>query len=69
MPTILSEPEWVARVMSIVVEAGIESERVEVRMKAGAVLSGLLHCQFVGADKRRELMVSPVSCCILALVR
>ena len=27
-------------------------------MKAGAVLSGLLHCQFVGEDKRKELMES-----------
>ena len=45
--------------MSIVVGSGIESEeRVEVRVKAGTVLSGLLHCQFVGEDKRRELMVS-----------
>ena len=59
MPTILSNAEWVSRVMSIVVASGIESEeRVEVRVKAGAVLSGLLHCQFVGEDKRRELMVS-----------
>ena len=59
MPTILSNPEWVSRVMSIVVGSGIESEeRVEVRVKAGTVLSGLLHCQFVGEDKRRELMVS-----------
>ena len=47
--------------MSIVVASGIESEeRVEVRVKAGVVLSGLLHCQFVGEDKRRELMVSNV---------
>ena len=59
MPTILSNAEWVSRVMSIVVASGIESEeRVEVRVKAGVVLSGLLHCQFVGEDKRRELMVS-----------
>ena len=47
--------------MSIVVGSGIESEeRVEVRVKAGTVLSGLLHCQFVGEDKKRELMVSTV---------
>ena len=59
MPTILSNPEWVSRVMSVVVASGIESEeRVEVRVKAGAVLSGLLHCQFVGEDKRKELMES-----------
>ena len=58
MPTILCNPEWVSRVMSIVVASGIESEeRVEGRVKAGTVLSGLLHCQFVGEDKRKELMV------------
>ena len=62
MPTLLSNPEWVARVMSIVVASGIveSEERVEVRVKAGAVLSGLLHCHFVGEDKRTELMVSRV---------
>jgi hypothetical protein len=57
MPNILSRPEWVSRVMSVVVDGGLGAERVEVRVKAGGILGGLLHCQFVGKEKRQELMV------------
>ena len=47
---------WVSRVTSIVVESGLNAGHVEVRAKAGAVLAGLLHCNFINDGKVRDLI-------------
>ncbi|CAH0386282.1 unnamed protein product [Bemisia tabaci] len=46
MALIISNPLWIKQV-SEMVEKLLENERVEVREKAGEVLSGLLHCGFI----------------------
>ncbi len=57
MPVLLSNPDWVDRVMNLVLSA-LEEERVEVRQRAATVLGGLLHCQFVEKDRKEKLLVS-----------
>ena len=57
MPTILSNATWVEQIMSVV-ENCLKDERVEVRVKAGQVLGGLLHCSFVSKDRQDALLVS-----------
>ena len=54
--SIISRPEWVSQILEIVTSA-LENERIEVREKAAGVLSGLLHCGFMSAEKRTELLV------------
>jgi hypothetical protein len=56
MPTILTRPEWVEQVMGVV-GRGLEDDRVEVRVKAGQVLGGLLHCEFISAEGKNNLLV------------
>ena len=57
MPSLLSTVAWVHQVMDVVENALID-ERVEVRSKAGQVLSGLLHCAFVDKERQQSLLVS-----------
>jgi len=57
MPSLLSDVTWVHQVMDVV-ENGLIDERVEVRSKAGQVLSGLLHCAFVDKARQDSLLKS-----------
>ena len=57
MPSILSTEEWPTLVIKIV-ETGLLDERVEVRVKAGQVLSGLLHCEFISKEVKGKILVS-----------
>jgi hypothetical protein len=57
MPSLLSNVTWVDQVMDVVENCLID-ERVEVRSKAGQVLSGLLHCAFVDKPRHDSLLVS-----------
>ena len=57
MPSLLSNVTWVDQVMDVV-ENSLMDERVEVRSKAGQVLSGLLHCAFVDKPRHDSLLVS-----------
>lgn len=55
MPTVLSRPQWVDQVQSIVLRL-LEDSVLEVRIKAAQVLGGLLHCAFLpSTDKLLEL--------------
>lgn len=56
MPSLLSQKIWVYQVMDVV-EGCLIDERVEVRSKAGQVLSGLLHCAFVDKERQEALLV------------
>ena len=56
MPTIRTKSVWVAKVTSIVVSSGLNADHVEVREKAGVVLAGLLHCNFIDNMKTKELI-------------
>lgn len=55
MPSLLSNVTWVDQVMDVV-ENSLMDERVEVRSKAGQVLSGLLHCAFVDKPRHDSLL-------------
>ena len=57
MPSVLSTDEWPSLVVRIV-EKGLNDESVEVRVKSGQVLSGLLHCAFISKKERERLLVS-----------
>ena len=57
MPSVLSKDEWPSLVVQIV-EKGLNDESVEVRVKSGQVLSGLLHCAFISKEGREQLLVS-----------
>ena len=57
MPSVLSKDEWPSLVVQIV-EKGLNDESVEVRVKSGQVLSGLLHCAFISKEGRDQLLVS-----------
>ncbi len=57
MPLVMNKPKMLETVLAIVVDVGLECDRVEVRLKAGEVLSGLVHCSFVSGDKREKLKV------------
>ena len=57
MPSVLSKDEWSSLVVQIV-EKGLNDESVEVRVKSGQVLSGLLHCAFISKEERERLLVS-----------
>ena len=57
LPSILSTEDWPTLVIKIV-EKGLLDERVEVRVKAGQVLSGLLHCEFISKDAKGKILVS-----------
>jgi hypothetical protein len=56
MPCLLSNRTWTHQVMDVV-ENCLVDERVEVRTKAGQVLSGLVHCAFVGKERQDGLLV------------
>ena len=56
MPSILSSPSWTSQVIELVVSS-LSDSQVEVRTKAGEVLSGLLHGAFIGKEKKEELRV------------
>ena len=60
MPSLLSDVSWVHQVMDVV-ETALIDERVEVRSKAGQVLSGLLHCAFVDKARQDSLLVTSSS--------
>lgn len=51
MAVICSNDSWIEQVNSLVLRL-LQDERVEVREKAGEVLSGLLHCNFVTDTKK-----------------
>lgn len=55
MPSVLSKDEWPALVVKIV-EKGLVDDSIQVRVKAGQVLSGLLHCAFINKDGRENLL-------------
>ena len=59
MPSLLSRDEWIHSIIEIV-EIALRDERVEVREKAGQVLSGLLHCEFIRGDRKTKLMVCSI---------
>lgn len=46
MPIFCSQPDWINKVMDLVV-LRLDDAWVEVQLKAGEVLSGMLHCHFV----------------------
>lgn len=55
MAIVMSRPEWVDKVQSIVLRL-LEDNVLEVREKSAEVLGGLLHCSFLPAsDKLLEL--------------
>lgn len=55
MAIVLSRPEWVEKVLSIVLRL-LEDNVLEVREKSAEVLGGLIHCSFLPAtDKLLEL--------------
>lgn len=55
MSIVLSRPEWVEKVLSIVLRL-LEDNVLEVREKSAEVLGGLIHCSFLPAtDKLLEL--------------
>lgn len=55
MAIVMSRPEWVEKVQSIVLRL-LEDSVLEVREKSAEVLGGLLHCSFLPAtDKLLEL--------------
>lgn len=55
MPIVLSRPEWVEKVQSIVLRL-LEDSVLEVREKSAEVLGGLIHCSFLPTtDKLLEL--------------
>lgn len=55
MPVVLSSPEWVKQVQTIVLRL-LEDAALEVRLKSAQVLGGLLHCSFLpSTDKLLEL--------------
>ena len=56
MPTIRTKLVWMAKVTSIVAYSGLNADHVEVRGKAGVVLAGLLHCNFIDNMKTKELI-------------
>ena len=68
MPSILSTEEWPTLVIKIV-ETGLLDERVEVRVKAGQVLSGLLHCEFISKEVKEKILVSILSSHLLLIIR
>jgi len=55
LSSVLSLPEQAARVTAIVTKL-LKDVRVEVREKAGVVLGGLLHCDFIPSDQVQTLM-------------
>ena len=57
MPSVLSRDEWPELVIKIV-QKGLMDDRVEVRIKAAQVLSGLLHCEFINKDVKENILVS-----------
>lgn len=57
LPSLMSRTEWMDQVLDIATKA-VDSERVEIREKAGQFLSGLLHCDFISETKKQELLVS-----------
>ena len=57
MPSVLSSDEWPTLVVKIV-EKGLMDDSVEVRVKAGQVLSGLLHCAFINKTEQENILVS-----------
>jgi len=50
MATLASQDVWVAQVNNLVLRL-LKDDRVEVREKAGQVLSGLIHCGFISDTK------------------
>ena len=56
MSSVLSLPSCVDVVITSVKNA-LEDERVEVREKAGGILGGLLHCEFMSEAMTNELKV------------
>ena len=57
MPSVLSSDKWPSLVVKIV-EKALVDDFVEVRVKAGQVLSGLLHCEFLNKDVKENILVS-----------
>ena len=57
MSKLLTKSEWVDKVMKIVADL-LKDDRVEVREKAGVILGGLLHCEFIQAERKKALLVS-----------
>eukprot|EP00095_Tigriopus_kingsejongensis_P000186 maker-scaffold41_size498431-snap-gene-0.12 protein:Tk00186 transcript:maker-scaffold41_size498431-snap-gene-0.12-mRNA-1 annotation:"proteasome activator complex subunit 4" len=57
LPSLLSRPDWMGEIVEIATKS-LESERIEIREKAGQFLCGLLHCDFVSDGKRVELLES-----------
>lgn len=55
MPSVLSSDEWPTLVVKIV-EKGLMDDSVEVRVKAGQVLSGLLHCAFINKTEQENIL-------------
>ena len=60
MPVVLSRPEWSTQVLTII-EKKLLDKRIEVRSKAGTILSGLLHTSFIQEETRNSLKVSNTS--------
>ena len=57
MPLLLTRPEWRQLVLEVV-EKRLADRRIEVRTKAGGILSGLLHTSFIEEDTKKALLVS-----------
>ena len=53
MPVVLSRPEWSTQVLAII-EKKLLDKRIEVRTKAGTILSGLLHTSFIQEETRKN---------------
>ena len=57
MPSIISKDQWPRQVVELV-QKGLKDNSVEVREKSSQVLSGLLHCAFIGEGVRSDILVS-----------
>eukprot|EP00094_Tigriopus_californicus_P000230 TCALIF_00223-PA protein Name:"Similar to psme4 Proteasome activator complex subunit 4 (Xenopus laevis)" AED:0.06 eAED:0.06 QI:66/0.84/0.71/1/0.84/0.85/14/306/1826 len=57
LPSLMSRAEWMDQVLDIATKA-VDSDRVEIREKAGQFLSGLLHCDFISETRKQELLDS-----------
>ena len=56
MPSVLSQESWTSQVIDVVVSS-LSDSQIEVRSKAGVVLSSLFHAGFIAGEKKAELLV------------
>ncbi len=57
MSTLLTNEEWINKIEAVVLGC-LTNQRIEVREKAGQVLGGLIHCNFIHRARQDELLVN-----------